>query len=135
MTEDEIRALLEKATAVAVVGASTDSAKPAFRIPKRLIEAGFEVIPVNPSVAEVHGRTAYPSLLDIPEPIHIVDVFRPAAEAPGIARAAVAVGATALWLQSGIRSAQARALAEEAGLDYVEDRCIGQMVRRLDIRK
>jgi uncharacterized protein len=75
-------------------------------------------------VPEVFGVPLFPSLDQVPEPIDIVDVFRRPEHTPGVARDAVAVGARALWLQMGIRSDEARAIAEGAGLAYVEDRCL-----------
>ena len=96
---------------------------------------GFRIIPVNPSADEILGEPAYPALGDIKEPVDVVDVFRPAAEAPGIARQAVAIGARALWLQHGIKSDEARSIAEAAGLDYVEDLCMGRESVRLHIAK
>ena len=92
-------------------------------VPPGLQKRGFRIIPINPFADELFGEKAYRSLLDVPERIDIVDVFRPAADAPEIARQAVAAGARALWLQLNIRSAEARHIAEEAGLDYVEDEC------------
>jgi predicted CoA-binding protein len=85
---------------------------------------GWRIIPVNPSVTQLFGERAYPSLTDIPDQIDLVNVFRPAREAAALVRQAIAIGASAVWLQLGIASALARELAEEAGLDYVEDRCI-----------
>lgn len=121
----DIAALLADSPRIAVVGASTNPDKPAHGVPARLIEAGFDVVPVNPGADEIWGRPAVASLADIDGPIDIVDVFRPADEAPDVVRAAIAAGARAVWLQLGITSPEARALAEEAGLVYVEDRCIG----------
>lgn len=135
LDDDGIRRLLESASTIAVVGASNDTSKPAHRIPKGLVEAGFRMIPVNPDADEVAGQRAYPTLDDIPEPVDVVDVFRPADEAPEIARSAVAMGADALWLQLDITSDDARAIALDGGVDYVEDRCIGQTVKKMGIRK
>lgn len=134
MTENDttLRDLLETSTTIAVVGASTDPGKAAHRIPARLLAAGYTVIPVHPTAGEVLGRRAYPTLADVPVPIDIVDVFRPAEEAPGVAEQAVAVGARAVWLQLGIVSPDARAIATNAGLTYIEDLCIGQTTTRLD---
>jgi len=129
------REVLERAGTVAVVGCSTDPAKAAHRIPRDLQEAGYRVIPVHPSADEILGERVYRSLTDIGEPVDLVDVFRPAAEAPGIARQAVQIGAKALWLQLGIRSQEARQIATEAGLDYVEDRCTGADRRWYGITK
>lgn len=133
--DQDLRHLLEKATTIAVVGASTNPEKASNRIPGSLIKAGFNVIPVHPSADEILGQKAYPTLADIPVPIDIVDVFRPPAEAGAIAEQAVAVGAGALWLQAGITSEEAREIATEAGLDYVEGICIGETTRRLEVHK
>jgi predicted CoA-binding protein len=129
------REILESATTIATVGASTDGSKPAGEVPRYLKQIGFRVIPVNPSAIELFGEKAYPSLLDIGEPVDVVQVFRPADEAPEIARQAAQIGAKALWLQLGIRSDEARRIAEEAGLVYVEDRCMAVESRRLGITK
>jgi predicted CoA-binding protein len=108
----------------AVVGASRDPSKPGARIPGTLQAHGFRVVPVNPSTeGEIFGEQVYARLEDIPFPIEVVQVFRPAAEAPEIAKSAVKIGAHALWLQLGIESDEARDIAEAAGLEYVEDRC------------
>lgn len=122
---DTIERVLREFRTLAVVGLSRDPSKAAHAIPARLQRSGFRVIPVNPFVADVLGEKAYPSLRDVPEPIEVVLVFRPSEDAPAIARDAVAIGAKALWLQQGIVSAQARQIAESAGLLYVEDRCMG----------
>lgn len=115
--------ILEGAKTIAVVGLSRDPAKAAHGVPAALQAHGFRIIPVHPSATELLGEKVYRSLKDIPEPIDIVDVFRPSPEAPGIAREAVEIGAKALWLQQGIVSAEARRIAEEGGLEYVENRC------------
>ena len=122
--------ILRQARTVAVVGCSTRPYKAAHRIPQQLQERGWRIIPVHPWAEEILGERAYRALADIPEPIDLVDVFRPSAETPGVARQAVDVGAKALWLQLGISSPQARRIAEEAGLDYVEDNCTGALAAR-----
>lgn len=124
-------ALLARSKRIAVVGCSATPGKPAHDIPKKVLEGGFDVVPVNPTVTEIFGRPAYRTLAEVPGPIDIVDVFRPAAEAPDIARQAVAAGAKALWLQSGIVSDEARRIAEAAGLDYVEDHCVSVEMRKV----
>jgi uncharacterized protein len=115
--------ILASANTIAVVGLSRDPAKAAHGVPATLQAHGFRIIPVHPSATELLGEKVYRSLKDIPEPVDLVDVFRPSPEAAGIAADAVAIGAKALWLQQGIVSAEARRIAEEAGLEYVEDRC------------
>jgi uncharacterized protein len=129
------RAVLEAATTIAVVGASTKPGKAAYAIPRTLLAAGYRMIPVHRTASEIHGQRAYPNLAAVSEPIDLVDVFRPAAEAAGVAGQAVAVGAKAVWLQLGIVSTEARRIAEEAGVDYIEDLCIGVEVVVLGIRK
>ncbi len=109
---------------ITVVGASRAAAKAAHGVPAHMQRHGWRVIPVNPHAEEILGERVYRTLGDIPEQVGLVDVFRPPWQAPDIARQAVAAGATALWLQLGIASAQARAIAEGAGLLYVEDRCL-----------
>ena len=132
MTDTELRALLEGATTIAVVGASTNPDKAANHIPEVLLRAGYTMIPVHPTAEEILGQTAYSSLADVPVPIDIVDVFRPPAEAAGIAEQAVAVGAKAVWLQAGITSEGAAAVARHSGVAFVEDLCIGETSKRLD---
>ncbi len=116
--------ILSGASTIAVVGASRYPVKVAHSVPLQMLRQGWTVIPVNPAMPELWGVTCYPTLADVPVPIDLVNVFRPSANAPDIARQAVAAGAKALWLQQGIRSAEARAITEAAGLDYVEDQCI-----------
>jgi len=116
--------ILADAAVIAVVGASRDPSKAAYRVPSQMRRYGWRIIPINPYVGELFGERAYPSLAAVPERVDVVNVFRPAEEAGDLARQAAAIGASALWLQLGIVSPQARQIAIEAGLDYVEDRCI-----------
>ncbi len=132
--ERSSREILEGAKTIAVVGASRDPFKAGGSVPAGLQRRGFRIIPVNPYASELFGERVYRSLLDIPKDIQvdIVDVFRPAADTPEIARQAVAIGAKALWLQLGIQSDESRRIAEGAGLDYVEDECtavVGSLYR------
>lgn len=117
--------ILREFGTIAVVGLSRDPDKAAHAIPRTMQAAGFRVIPINPVADELLGEKVYRKLSDVPEPVEIVLVFRPSAESPAIARQAVEIGARALWLQQGLTSAEARSIAESAGLVYVEDRCIG----------
>lgn len=118
-----------------MVGASRDPDKAGGSVPLGLQRRGFRVIPINPFADELFGEPVYRSLLDVPEKIDLVDVFRPAADAPEIARQAVAVGAGALWLQLDIRSEEARRIAQAAGLDYVEDECTAVVSSLYRIKK
>jgi predicted CoA-binding protein len=116
--------ILAEAHVIAVVGASRDPFKSAHTVPRQMLRHGWRIIPVNPFADEVFGVPAVPTLADIGEPVDLVDVFRPARDAVEVVRQAIEIKAPAVWLQSGIVSAEARRLAEEAGIDYVEDRCL-----------
>ncbi|MFG2047285.1 CoA-binding protein [Micromonospora sp. NPDC048935] len=116
--------ILADSAVIAVVGASRDPGKAAHGVPLQMQRYGWRIIPVNPTVDELFGERAYRSLADIPHPVDLVDVFRPAADAVQVVRDAAAIGAPAVWLQLGIVSPEARRIAEEAGMDYVEDRCL-----------
>jgi predicted CoA-binding protein len=115
--------VLASAMTIAVVGASRDPRKAGGSVPEGLQRRGFRIIPINPFADELFGERVYRSLEEVPEKVDLVDVFRPATDAPEIARQAVAIGAKALWLQLEIRSDEARRIAEAGGLDYVEDEC------------
>jgi predicted CoA-binding protein len=127
--------ILEGATTIAVVGASRDPNKAGGSVPVGLQQRGFRIIPINPFADTLFGERVYRSLSEVPVKIDLVDVFRPAGDAPEIARQAVAVGAKALWLQLDIRSGEARRIAETAGLDYVEDECTAVVSSLNRIRK
>ncbi len=127
--------ILQAAETIAVVGMSTDPAKSAYSVPAALRAAGFRTIPVNPNTEWVGEFRSYPRLEDVPEPVDVVEVFRPSDEAADVARSAVAIGAKALWLQIGIESGEARRIAEDAGLAFVQDRCMGVERARHRIRK
>jgi uncharacterized protein len=118
---------------ITVVGASSVPAKAAHSVPAYMQRHGWRIIPVNPHAGKILGEPVYRTLADVPEQVGLVDVFRPSWQAPDMARQAVAAGATALWLQLGIASAEARAIAEDAGLLYVEDRCLVIEQRRLGL--
>jgi predicted CoA-binding protein len=122
---DDVARILHDFRTIAVVGLSRDPGKPAHAVPARMQRAGFRIIPVNPTATELLGEKSYASLKDVPFSVEVVVVFRLAEEAAAIAKDAVTIGAKALWLQQGIVSAEARAVAEAAGILYVEDRCIG----------
>jgi predicted CoA-binding protein len=123
--DSELKRLLTEATTIAMVGASSNPEKASYGIMQKLQKAGYRVIPVNPRETEILGERSYPSLIDVPERIDIVDVFRRPEDAPSIADDAVTIGAKALWLQEGIVSEDAAARAQAGGLIVVMDQCIG----------
>ena len=129
------REVLERSTTIAVVGASRDPFKAGGSVPEGLQRRGFRIIPINPFAEVLFGERVYRSLADVPEKVDLVDVFRPAADAPEIARQAVAIGAKALWLQEDIRSEEARKIAESAGLDFIQDECTAVVTALYGIKK
>jgi uncharacterized protein len=124
-TSEDLTRILTTARRIAVVGLSSSPWRPSHGVARRLLELGYEVVPVNPNETEVLGLPAVPALADVPGPIDIVDVFRRPVFAPDVARQAVEVGARVLWLQSGVTSDEARRIATDGGLDYIEDACLG----------
>lgn len=121
MTPHEI---LRSARTVAVVGLSSDPDRPSFGVAQYLQRAGYRIIPVNPKETEVLGEKAWPSLRDVPDKIDIVDIFRRSVDVPPVVKQAIETGAKAVWMQLGIRNAEAAEEARRAGLAVVEDNCI-----------
>ena len=134
ISDDALRKLLEGVRSIAVVGISTDPAKPSNRVAAYLKQHGYHIIPVNPGADEVLGEKSYPDLKSVPEPIDVVDVFRRPEFLPPIAEEAVAVGAKALWMQEGITNEEAAKKAEDGGLTVIQDACMLKEHSRL-IRK
>lgn len=134
MSDDVIRRILDTTRTIAVVGLSSKPDRPSHDVAAYLQRAGYRIVPVNPRETEVLGEPAYATLRDIPAdlPIDLVDVFRRAEETPEVAREAVAIGARTLWLQLGIANDEARAIAEDAGLTVIMDRCLKVDHRRLE---
>jgi len=128
---DELRTIYEETTTIAVVGASTDPTKAAHTIPRYLQRQGFRIIPVNPRGGEILGQKVVERLADIADSVDVVEVFRPSAETPDVARDAVSIGAKVLWLQEGIESEEAERIATEGGLKVVMNRCMGETHHQL----
>ena len=126
-SEDEnatIERILERTHRIAVVGASDDDVKPGNFVPAYMISQGYEVIGVNPNHDEVFGKTCYPSLQAVPGKIDLVNVFRRPLACAEVTKQAIAIGARGVWLQSGITNPEAKRIAAEAGIDYIENRCL-----------
>jgi predicted CoA-binding protein len=121
---EKTRRLLLKHKVLAVVGLSAQWHRPSYFAAKYMQEHGYRVIPVNPSYDTILGEKCYKSVRDIPVSVDIVDCFRKGSEIGPIAEDAIAIGAKVLWMQLGVRNADARARAEGAGLEVVEDRCV-----------
>jgi len=126
MTDDitGLRRILGTTRAIAVVGLSAEWHRPSYFAAKYMQEHGYRIIPVNPRYREILGERCHPSLLEIPEPVDLVDVFRRTEDVLPIARDAVAIGARCLWQQIGVTNLEADRLVREAGLDSVMNRCV-----------
>lgn len=121
---NKLRRILKTSKTLAVVGLSASWFRPSFFAAKYMQEHGYRIIPVNPAYSEVLGEKCYASLRDIPEKIDIVDCFRKSEDIAPIAEEAIAVDAKVLWMQIGVINAEAKQLAEQAGLEVVLDRCV-----------
>lgn len=138
MKDDVVRTILGYARRIAVVGLSDRPTRTSYDVAAVLQRRGYEIVPVNPTVSEVLGETAYPTLADVPGEIDVVDVFRREEHLAGVAREAVERGGVrAIWNQLGLHSPEARRLAADAGIDYVEDRClkidVAMLSREMDL--
>lgn len=131
LTDDDIKKILEEFKVIAVVGMSSDPMKPGHYVPKFLMKHGYKIIPVNPTVNEILSLKSYPSLLDVPEDVEIVDVFRRPEYTPEVAKEAVEKKAKVLWLQEGIYNPQAVEIARKGGLIVVWNRCLMKEHNRL----
>ncbi|WP_433056115.1 CoA-binding protein [Dactylosporangium sp. CS-033363] len=116
--------ILRESATIAVVGASRDRSKTAHAVPLQIQRHGWRIVPVNPFAEQIFGERAYRTLADIPFPVDMVNVFRPSADATQVVKDALAIGAPAIWLQQDIYSPEGRALAAEAGVDFLENTCI-----------
>lgn len=120
----KLRRILRDCHTLAVVGLSGNWYRPSYFAAKYMQEHGYRVIPVNPMYEEILGERCYKSLRDVPEKVDLVDCFRKSEEIGSLAGDAVAIGAKVLWMQLGVHNAEARRIAEGAGLDVVENRCV-----------
>ncbi len=121
MTPKEI---LRRYRKIAVVGISNDRTRASNGVSRYLLREGYEIVPVNPLIAEFEGIPAVPDLASVPGELEIVDIFRRPEYVPAIVDAAIARGAKVIWMQQGIVHEEAAERARQAGLDVVQDRCI-----------
>ena len=129
MSQKEIKSILETCRTIAVVGLSRDPAKASHGVAQYLQSAGYRVIPINPFVDQVLGETAYKSLLEVPEAIDVVDIFRPSEAVPAIVEEAIHLknklgSPKVIWMQLGIVNQEAAGRAKKAGFTVVMDRCM-----------
>ncbi|OWO84194.1 hypothetical protein B5C26_03975 [Photorhabdus luminescens] len=137
MSDQKIADILKRVKTIALVGASEKTTRPSYKVMAYLLEQGYQVIPVSPKLAgqTLLGQQVYAQLADISQAVDMVDVFRNAEAAYDIAQEAIDIKANVLWLQLGVINEQAKALAEEAGLDVVMDRCPKIEIPRLGLEK
>ena len=142
MSDNQIKNILNNSKTIAMVGVSSEKKgedpknlkrKPANVVMKYMQDFGYKVIPVNPFAEGevINGEKVVSSLEKISEPIDIVDVFRPSKETPGFAKEAIKIGSKVLWLQYGIQNEDAKKIAEDAEVQYIENKCIKQEYQRL----
>jgi predicted CoA-binding protein len=120
----EISKLIKEYKTIAVVGLSPKENRPSNQVARYLIEAGYNIIPVNPGQSEILGKTCYPDLKSIPEHVDIVDIFRRSEDIPPIVVDAISINAKVIWMQQGIINEEAAAVARKAGLTVIMDRCL-----------
>jgi predicted CoA-binding protein len=121
---DPIGELLKHARNIAVVGLSNSPLRPSHGVAAYLQSQGYHIIPVNPTITDVLGETAYPSLLDVVEKIDVVNIFRRPEFVPAVVDQAIQVGVPAIWMQEGVIHEPAAEKARRAGIFVVMDHCI-----------
>lgn len=131
---NDISHILQSAHTIAVVGLSGKRFRPSYGVSEYMKRAGYRIIPVNPTEAEVLGEKCYPDLESIPDQVDIVDIFRRSEFVPEIVEAAIRKGAKVIWMQEGVMNEDAAHRAEAAGLAVVMDRCILKDHRRMQNR-
>lgn len=130
-----MRDILISANTVASVGLSSNDEKESYWIVFFLKDMGYRMIPVNPKATEIFGEKAYPSLLDIPDKVDVVQIFRKPEDVPPIVEEAIKIGAKVVWMQEGIVNEEAARMAREAGLQVVMNACMRATHKRLGIEK
>ncbi|UNK20208.1 CoA-binding protein [Paenibacillus sp. N3/727] len=123
-SREQIADILRNAGNIAVVGLSDRTDRTSYMVSQAMQNRGYRIIPVNPKASEILGEKCYASLQDIPEPVDIVNVFRRSEYCADVAREAAEIGAKVLWLQQGVVSSEAAAIADEHGMIAIMDRCI-----------
>lgn len=116
--------ILDSSRTVAVVGLSSKSDRPSYKVASYLKEQGYKIIPVNPTEKDILGELCYPDLCSIPESVDVVDIFRRSEDVPPIVEETIRIRAKAVWMQEGVINEEAANRAREAGLMVVMDKCM-----------
>ena len=122
--DNRLRNILKSVHTVACVGVSSNPDKDSYGIFQYLVEAGYNMIPVNPAAHEIMGRRTYPDVVSIPEKVDVVQIFRKPEDVPPVVEQAIQAGAQVVWMQEGIVNREAAERAEQAGLQVVMNRCM-----------
>src|SRR6202022_1829987 len=128
--ESAIAELLASSKTIAVVGLSSKQFRPSFGVAQYLQSAGYRIIPVNPNESSILGEKSYARLEDISEKIDIVDIFRRSELVPEVVKAAIQIGARAIWMQEGVENEPSAALARAAGIFVVMDLCLAKELHK-----
>lgn len=123
-TSEEVKSILRSFKTVAMVGLSDKPERPSYHVAEYLQSLGYQIIPVNPMIAEWKGLKSYVDLNSIPEPVEIVDIFRKPSDVPGIVDQAIAIGAKVIWMQEGVVHNESASRARAAGMKVVMNKCM-----------
>ena len=126
-----VEEILRNSRTVAMVGLSSNKERASNLVGRYLKEHGYKIIPVNPNEKTVLRHKSYPDLVSIPVKVDVVDIFRKPEDVPPIVKEAIKIGAKAVWMQEGIKNAEAAALAKKAGLKVVQNKCMRKQHIRL----
>ena len=129
--DNELKQILKTIRTVASVGVSSNEEKPSYWIFNYLVDHGYQMIPVNPTVPEIQGRKSFPNLSSVPQKLDVVQVFRKPEDVLPVVKEAINVGAKIVWMQEGVVNEEAATLAENAGLKVVMNRCMMKTHQRL----
>jgi len=124
VNDDKLIGLLQKTKTIAIVGLSKQWNRPSNFVGKYLIEHGYRVVPVNPRYEEILGQKSYPTVVDIPFQIDMVDCFRKPEELEEVLQHTIEKGISSLWLQIGVINVDVQARAQNEGITVVMERCI-----------
>ncbi|MDP3025644.1 MAG: CoA-binding protein [candidate division Zixibacteria bacterium] len=116
--------IFEQSKTIAVVGLSSNPARPSYMVARYLQSQGYKIIPVNPNEKEILGEKSYPDLVSIPDKIDIVDIFRRSEEVPPVVEQAIKIKAKVVWMQEGIVNEESAKKASDAGLTVIMDKCM-----------